>query len=211
MDKTVYPELKTTIMGLEFPQCIGIAAGFDKQAEAINELFKSGLAFVEVGGITPKPQPGNPSPRMFRLYEDEGIINRFGLNSEGHNVIVPRLQQEYSRQQKHRRGLIGVNLADNKGCEDPVKDYLLGITRCGPYSDFMVLNISCPNQVGTTALQEETRLRGMLDQVGEEDGGHVQIYQYLNLLPEHAPLLLKLSPDLTHEQRDILWREQAVP
>ena len=81
MDKTVYPELKTTIMGLEFPQCIGIAAGFDKQAEAINELFKSGLAFVEVGGITPKPQPGNPSPRMFRLYEDEGIINRFGLNT----------------------------------------------------------------------------------------------------------------------------------
>ena len=104
-----------------------------------------------------------------------------------------------------------MNLADNKDCEDPVKDYLLGITRCGPYSDFMVLNISCPNQVGTTALQEETRLRGMLDQVGKEDGGHVQIYQYLNLLPEHAPLLLKLSPDLTHEQRDILWREQAIP
>ncbi len=169
VDKTAYPELKTTLMGLQFPQCIGIAAGFDKQAEAINELFKSGLSFVEVGGITPKEQPGNPSPRMFRLYEDEGIINRFGLNSKGHEVIVPRLQKEYLRQQNHRRGLIGVNLADNKGCEDPVNDYLLGIQRCGPYSDFMVLNISCPNQVGTTALQEENRLREMLDRVSMSD------------------------------------------
>lgn len=166
MDKTNYPELKTTIMGLEFSQCIGIAAGFDKQAEAINEIFKSGMAFIEVGGITPLAQPGNPSPRMFRLYEDEGIINRFGLNSAGHDVIVPRLQKEYARQQQHRRGLIGINLADNKGCEDPVNDYLLGIQRCGPYSDFMVLNISCPNQVGTAALQEENRLREMMERVG---------------------------------------------
>lgn len=165
VDKSFYPELKTTVMGLEFNQCIGIAAGFDKQAEAINEIFKSGLAFLEVGGITPKAQPGNPSPRMFRLYEDEGIINRFGLNSEGHEAIVPRLQKEYSRQQAHRLGLVGVNLADNKGTPDPVEDYIEGIKNCGPYSDFMVLNISCPNQVGTTALQQESRLREMLDRV----------------------------------------------
>ena len=76
VDHSFYPELRTNIMGLEFRQCVGLAAGFDKQAEAINEIFKSGLSFLEVGGITPKPQPGNPSPRMFRLYEDEGIINR---------------------------------------------------------------------------------------------------------------------------------------
>lgn len=165
VDRSFYPELKTKIMGLEFSQCVGLAAGFDKQAEAINEIFKSGLAFLEVGGITPKPQPGNPSPRMFRLYEDEAIINRFGLNSQGHEAIVPRLQKEWSRQQAKRTGLIGVNLADNKGCEDPVSDYLAGIQNCGPYSDFMVLNISCPNQVGTTALQQESRLREMLDRV----------------------------------------------
>lgn len=165
VDRSYYPELKTKIMGLEFRQCVGLAAGFDKQAEAINEIFKSGLAFLEVGGITPNPQPGNPSPRMFRLYEDEAIINRFGLNSEGHARIVPRLQKEWSKQQNKRIGLIGVNLADNKGCEDPVLDYLSGIQNCGPYSDFMVLNISCPNQVGTTALQQENRLREMLDRV----------------------------------------------
>ena len=94
------------------------------------------------------------------------------MNSKGHDVIVPRLQKEYNRQQKQRRGLIGVNLADNKGCEDPVNDYLLGIQRCGPYSDFMVLNISCPNQVGTTALQEENRLREMLDRVRMRGGSN---------------------------------------
>lgn len=172
VDRSFYPELKTSLMGLDFNQCVGIAAGFDKQAEAINELFKSGLAFLEVGGITPKAQPGNPSPRMFRLYEDEAIINRFGLNSEGHSAIVPRLQKEYLRQQKHRLGLIGVNLADNKGTPDPVEDYIEGIKNCGPYSDFMVLNISCPNQVGTTALQQESRLREMLDRVAGSHKGH---------------------------------------
>lgn len=165
VDHSFYPELRTKIMGLEFRQCVGLAAGFDKQAEAINEIFKSGLSFLEVGGITPKPQPGNPSPRMFRLYEDEGIINRFGLNSEGHEIIVPRLQKEWSKQQHHRIGLIGVNLADNKGCTNPVDDYLAGIKACSPYCDFMVLNISCPNQVGTTALQQESRLREMLNRV----------------------------------------------
>ncbi|OAO17268.1 dihydroorotate dehydrogenase (quinone) [Blastocystis sp. ATCC 50177/Nand II] len=196
VDRSFYPELKTSLMGLDFNQCVGIAAGFDKQAEAINELFKSGLAFLEVGGITPKAQPGNPSPRMFRLYEDEAIINRFGLNSEGHSAIVPRLQKEYLRQQKHRLGLIGVNLADNKGTPDPVEDYIEGIKNCGPYSDFMVLNISCPNQVGTTALQQESRLREMLD----------RIYAYLNTLPHHAPLLVKLSPDLLPEEREQIAR-----
>ena len=165
VDRNYYPELQTTVFGLDFSHCVGLAAGFDKQAEAINEIFKSGLSFLEVGGITPKAQPGNPSPRMFRLYEDRAIINRFGLNSEGHSVIVPRLQKAYMQQQRHRTGLIGVNLADNKGTEDPVEDYLLGIRNCGPYSDFMVLNISCPNQVGTTALQQESRLREMLDRV----------------------------------------------
>ena len=147
---------------------MGLAAGFDKQAEAINEIFKSGLSFLEVGGITPKAQPGNPSPRMFRLTEDRAIINRFGLNSEGHEVIVPRLQKAFMQQQRERRGLIGVNLADNKGTADPVNDYILGIQNCGPYCDFMVLNISCPNQVGTTALQQEDRLREMLGRVGKQ-------------------------------------------
>ena len=155
--------------GLDFSHCVGLAAGFDKQAEAINEIFKSGLSFLEVGGITPKPQPGNPSPRMFRLTEDRAIINRFGLNSEGHAVIVPRLQKAFMQQQRERRGLIGVNLADNKGTADPVNDYILGIQNCGPYCDFMVLNISCPNQVGTTALQQEDRLREMLGRVGPSE------------------------------------------
>lgn len=154
---------------MNFSHCVGLAAGFDKQAEAINEIFKSGLSFLEVGGITPKAQPGNPSPRMFRLTEDRAIINRFGLNSEGHAVIVPRLQKAFLQQQRERRGLIGVNLADNKGTADPVNDYILGIQNCGPYCDFMVLNISCPNQVGTTALQQEDRLREMLGRVENEE------------------------------------------
>ena len=154
---------------MNFSHCVGLAAGFDKQAEAINEIFKSGLSFLEVGGITPKAQPGNPSPRMFRLTEDRAIINRFGLNSEGHAVIVPRLQKAFLQQQRERRGLIGVNLADNKETADPVNDYILGIQNCGPYCDFMVLNISCPNQVGTTALQQEDRLREMLGRVENEE------------------------------------------
>ena len=167
-----HPALEREVFGVKFANPVGLAAGFDHNGEAYRELAALGFGFIEIGTVTPRPQAGNPRPRVFRLPKDEAIINRFGLNSEGHSAIVPRLQKEYLRQQKHRLGLIGVNLADNKGTPDPVEDYIEGIKNCGPYSDFMVLIISCPNQVGTTALQQESRLREMLDRVAGSHKRH---------------------------------------
>ncbi|KAK8797142.1 hypothetical protein WA158_004352 [Blastocystis sp. Blastoise] len=157
IDKSYYPELSTDACGMHFPNCVGLAAGFDKNAVAINSLHEAGFGFIEVGGVTPKAQPGNPSPRMFRLSEYGGIINRFGLNNEGHTRVVPRLRTWYDKYHG-KTGLLGVNLAENKGTEDSVNDYVQGIKNLGPYSDFVVINVSCPNQVGTLELQAKEHL-----------------------------------------------------
>src|SRR5205085_7034715 len=131
------PVLSTQLWGRAFANPIGIAAGFDKNAEAVAPLDALGLGFVEVGGVTPRPQPGNPRPRVFRLQEDGGVINRMGFNNDGAEVIARRL-----RGLGARAGLLGVNLGKNKDSTDPVADYALGARTFAPLADFLVVNVS---------------------------------------------------------------------
>ncbi|DAZ96480.1 TPA: LOW QUALITY PROTEIN: hypothetical protein N0F65_008347 [Lagenidium giganteum] len=197
------PELNVKLFGLDFPNPIGIAAGFDKHAEAMEGLLDSGFGSVEIGSVTPKPQDGNPRPRVFRLVEDRGVINRYGFNSEGLEAVAKRLDH-YSRVRKtnimfgHRHGVVGVNLGKNKTTEDAAADYVLGVQALGKYADYLVVNVSSPNTPGLRSLQGKKQLEDLLkrvlvarDAVQKEEGRSI-------------PLLVKIAPDLTvDDKKDI--------
>jgi len=174
--------LKTKVFGLDFESPLGLAAGFDKQATAYNALLDMGFAFVEVGGITPKPQPGNPKPRMFRLEEDEAVINRYGLNSEGHVAVASRL---LARDQ--RKGYVGVNLAKNSvpNAGDFASDYVLGVETLGPVSDFIVLNVSCPNVKYTKDMKDD-ELKSLV----------MAVRAARDRVCQDVPFLIKVGPDM---------------
>ncbi|MBD3660844.1 MAG: dihydroorotate dehydrogenase (quinone), partial [Arenibacter algicola] len=142
------PVLRTTLWGLDFPNPVGLAAGFDKDARVFNAMLGQGFGFVEVGSITPEPQPGNPKPRLFRLEEDRAVINRMGFNSEGHAASVARLTGR-----DRARGVVGINLGKNKLTEDAAADYERGAKAFGPLADYLVVNVSSPNTPGLRALQ----------------------------------------------------------
>ncbi|XP_061450678.1 dihydroorotate dehydrogenase (quinone), mitochondrial isoform X1 [Rhineura floridana] len=190
--------LGVEVFGCRFRNPIGIAAGFDKHGEAVDGLFKMGFGFVEVGSITPEPQEGNPRPRVFRLPEDQAIINRYGFNSHGHAVVERRLR---ARQKTQRQltdvGLpLGINLGKNKASVDAAADYVAGVRALGPLADYLVVNISSPNTPGLRALQGKTELRILLAKVlAERDA----------LASRHKPaVLVKIAPDLTaQDKRDI--------
>ena len=131
------PRLKTSLAGLELPNPLGLAAGFDKNAEAIRPLLAAGFGFIEVGAVTPRPQPGNP--RLFRLSEDHAVINRFGFNNDGMEVVAGRLAD------RPAQGILGLNLGANKDSEDKAADYATVLARCGAHIDFATINISSPN------------------------------------------------------------------
>ena len=162
--------------GMKFDHPLGLAAGFDKRGEVIAPLLNMGFSFIEIGGSTPKSQPGNPKPRMFRLSEDKGIINRMGLNSVEHEKIVGNLC-------KRSKGIVGVNLAKNTDTITPIYDYVQGIRAMEAHSNFFVLNVSCPNVPETDDIRELVRtVKG----------------------ETLVPILIKISPDWTHAQkRDI--------
>ncbi|XP_067001996.2 dihydroorotate dehydrogenase (quinone), mitochondrial isoform X3 [Anabrus simplex] len=183
--------LRTKVWQLNFSNPLGIAAGFDKQGEAVEGLHKIGLGFVEVGSVTPFPQPGNDKPRVFRLEKDEAIINRYGFNSEGHDVVYDRLKKVRSRDDF--KGVIGVNLGKNRLSDDPVGDYVKGIKKFGDVADYLVINISSPNTPGLRTWQKKQQLRELLT-------GLVAARDELPG-PKKPPLLLKLAPDLTQEER----------
>jgi dihydroorotate dehydrogenase len=178
--------LQQTIWGRRFPNPLGLAAGFDKNAECPAGAFGLGFGFVEIGSVTPRPQAGNPLPRLFRLIPERAVINRMGFNNEGMRAVAKRLQ---GRQRSD--GLLGVNLGKNKETEDAAADYEAGVAELGPYADYLVINVSSPNTPGLRALQGKEPLAALI--------GRVRTAR--DLLPERPPLLLKIAPDLTSEDR----------
>jgi dihydroorotate dehydrogenase len=179
------PILEQRLWGLRFANPVGLAAGFDKHAEVPDALLDQGFGFVEIGGVTPVPQPGNPRPRLFRLTEDEAVINRMGFNSEGLEVARNRLAA------RARRGIVGVNLGKNKEQTDAAADYVAGALAFAPHTDFLVINVSSPNTPGLRALQSRAALEDLVDHVRAALAG----------LENAPPLLLKVAPDLTGDDR----------
>lgn len=176
------PALAQTLWGRRFAHPIGLAAGFDKNAAAVDGLLDLGFGFVEVGGVTPRPQPGNPRPRLFRLEADRAVINRLGFNSKG----VTHVAEVLSR--RPRRGIVGVNLAKNKESKDAAMDYAAVAGAVAKYVDFVVINVSSPNTPGLRSLQTADNLRVIIQAVRAA-------------LPSGAPerppaVLVKIAPDL---------------
>lgn len=185
--------LKTTLWGLEFCNPIGMAAGFDKHGEAVNGLYDMGFGFVEVGSVTPEPQPGNPRPRVFRLVEDKGVINRYGFNSDGHKIVSERLKSVYFS----TRGILGINLGKNKMSSNAIDDYVKGIECFASLADFLVINVSSPNTPGLRNMQGKNALEGLVRAA-------VQTRDNLQLT-KRVPILIKIAPDLTYEEcKDIV-------
>ncbi len=177
--------LRQTLWGREFPNPIGIAAGFDKDAEAPDALLRLGCGFAETGTVTPRPQPGNPKPRIFRLYEDAAVINRLGFNSRGLELTLTRLRA------RSRAGIVGVNLGKNRDSTDAAADYMEGVRRVGPLVDYFVINVSSPNTPGLRDLQRREILDDLLRQV----------VSTRDEAAPRVPLLVKIAPDLTPEER----------
>ncbi|XP_021924037.1 uncharacterized protein LOC110831885 isoform X4 [Zootermopsis nevadensis] len=183
--------LKTQVWQMNFDNPVGIAAGFDKQGEVIEPLHKIGFGFVEIGSVTPVPQPGNEQPRVFRLQKDGAVINRYGFNSDGHEAVCSRLKLLKSK--TSFVGIVGVNLGQNKHSEDPVKDYIDGIKKFGDVADYLVINISSPNTPGLRSWQKKQHLEKLLTKLVAARNGLKS--------SKKPPLLLKLAPDLTQEER----------
>ncbi|XP_060872757.1 dihydroorotate dehydrogenase (quinone), mitochondrial [Metopolophium dirhodum] len=185
------PILKTKLWDLNFTNPIGLAAGLDKQGELTKALKNVGFGFVEVGSITPLPQPGNEKPRVFRLLDSQAIINRYGFNSDGHNAVFERLNK--LKQNQNFDGIVGVNLGKNKESEDAVADYVKGIEKFAPVADYFVINISSPNTPGLRNLQKKKDLISLLSNVIEARN---QVCGERKI-----PLLLKIAPDLTDQDK----------
>ncbi|EDO35448.1 predicted protein [Nematostella vectensis] len=192
-DKNKDPEiLNTKVFGLQFSNPVGLAAGFDKHAEAVDGLLKMGFGFVEVGSVTPEPQPGNPKPRVFRLVEDQAVINRYGFNSDGHKAASKRLQDRLARS-GHPKGVLGINVGKNKTSPDAVSDYVKGVKCFSPLAHYLVINISSPNTPGLRALQGREELTQLIDNALEARRQASPSAQ--------PPLLVKIAPDLTEEDK----------
>ena len=173
------PRLAVDALGLKFRNPLGLAAGFDKNAEVPGAMLKLGFGFVEVGTLTPRPQAGNPLPRLFRLREDVAVINRLGFNNEGYEAARLRLARRPA-------GIIGVNVGPNKDAADRVADYVLGVKTFAPAADYFTINISSPNTPGLRELQR----REALDQLVE------RLVAARDETEPRRPLLIKIAPDL---------------
>uniref|UniRef100_A0A8C5DV40 Dihydroorotate dehydrogenase (quinone), mitochondrial n=1 Tax=Gouania willdenowi TaxID=441366 RepID=A0A8C5DV40_GOUWI len=187
--------LEVNILGLKFKNPVGIAAGFDKHGEAVDGLYKLGFGFVEVGTITPKPQDGNPKPRVFRLPADDAIINRYGFNSCGLSEVQTRLKaREQIQEERSKAGLpLGINLGKNKLSRDAGVEYSEGVRVLGPLADYLVVNVSSPNTPGLRDLQGKAELHQLLHMVLKERDA---------LQEEHKPpVLVKIAPDLSAQDK----------
>lgn len=178
------PSLETRVLGRNFPNPVGLAAGFDKHAEVPDAMLALGFGFVEVGSVTPRPQPGNARPRVFRLEEDRAIINRYGFNSEGLAAVAGRL-----RARAGRPGIVGVNVGANGESGDPAADYARGIEELDGLAAYFVVNVSSPNTPGLRSLQARDALDALLGRIARARGGG-----------RRTPLLVKISPDLSDEE-----------
>ena len=173
------PRLAVEMFGLKFPNPLGLAAGFDKNGEVAGPMLALGFGFVEVGTLTPRPQEGNPRPRLFRLPEDHAVINRYGFNNEGYRRAAQRLERRPA-------GLIGVNVGANKNSVDRIADYALGVRTFADVADYLAINISSPNTPGLRELQR----RGVLDELV------ARVVAARDEAAPRRPLLLKIAPDL---------------
>jgi len=182
------PRLATDVAGLRFPSPVGLAAGYDKDARVPDAMLGLGFGFVEVGTLTPKPQAGNPQPRLFRLVEDRAVINRMGFNNGGQAEAFARLAG------RKRQGIVGVNVGANKDAEDRIADYAAGVRMMAPVADYLTINISSPNTPGLRALQEAAALDELLAGVMDARG-------------EAGPsVFLKVAPDLETADIDAISR-----
>jgi dihydroorotate dehydrogenase len=181
------PILSTKVWNLTFPNPVGLAAGFDKHAEVCDAALALGFGFVEAGTVTPRPQPGNSGQRLYRLTEDEAVINRFGFNSHGITPFVANLARRRSRP-----GIVGANVGKNRDTVDGPVDYIAGIEAVGALADYLVVNISSPNTPGLRALQARAQIEDLLARVQEFRRGETA-----GLRP---PLLVKVGPDLDENE-----------
>ena len=177
------PRLAQTLFGLHFPNPVGLAAGYDKNARVYNSIFAVGFGFAEVGTITPRPQSGNPKPRVFRLDEDRAIINRLGFNSAAHAAALTRLKA------RAPRGVLGINIGANRESADQIADYVAGVRVFGEVASYLAINVSSPNTPGLRDLQVPERLSALLEAVMSARAA----------LTRAVPMLVKLAPDLRDE------------
>jgi dihydroorotate dehydrogenase len=175
--------LRTQALGLSFPNPLGLAAGFDKDGEVPDAMLKLGFGFVECGTVTPYPQPGNPQPRLFRLREDNAVINRMGFNNGGMNAMAARLAG------CERKGILGINIGANKDSADRPNDYRLAFARLAPLADYVTVNVSSPNTPGLRGLQNRNELKNLLDIVTGERAK----------MRGRVPVLLKIAPDIDRD------------
>lgn len=188
------PILATHALGQSFTNPIGMAAGFDKNAVAYPAMFRLGFGFVECGTVTPRPQPGNPKPRMFRLPEDKAIINRMGFNNRGMDFAAARL----AKRKADQGGVLGINIGANKNSDDRIADYRLAYDRLAALADYVAVNISSPNTPGLRKLQGREALHRLLSELADARGSDTK------------PILLKIAPDIDgHEMDDIAAEVQA--
>ncbi|MBC8510291.1 MAG: quinone-dependent dihydroorotate dehydrogenase [Cryomorphaceae bacterium] len=180
--------LEREVFGLKFDNPVGLAAGFDKDAKLFDELASFGFGFIEIGTVTPLPQDGNPKPRLFRLKDDSGLINRMGFNNQGIEAVVARLRRKKSDI------IIGGNIGKNKVTpnEEAANDYAICFEKLFPYVDYFAVNVSSPNTPGLRDLQEKKPLTALLNSLQDLN----------NKKDKRKPILLKIAPDLTNEQLD---------
>ncbi|AGF74102.1 dihydroorotate oxidase [Bartonella australis AUST/NH1] len=196
--KIIDKRLRVTVAGLEFENFVGLAAGFDKNAEVIDAVLCLGFAFTEIGTVTPKPQIGNPKPRLFRLIKDEAIINRMGFNNDGHQVVYERIGT------RRRAGIVGVNIGANKDTVNKIDDYTAGIARFYDVADYFTVNISSPNTPGLRDLQARDNLRLLMSAISQARREQKKKYGAL------VPIFLKIAPDLTEQELDDIAEEMKL-
>mgnify|MGYP000315137826 FL=1 len=184
-----HPALETNFLGLKFPNPVGLAAGFDKNAQHIDALADCGFGFIEIGTVTPKAQPGNDKPRLFRLKADQAILNRMGFNNDGVEAAIVQLKARHNRQI-----IIGGNIGKNKWTpnEEAANDYLTCFEALFPYVDYFVVNVSSPNTPNLRALQEKEPLQDLL----------LRLQELNKQQSQPKPILLKIAPDLSNSQID---------
>ena len=182
-------KLSVEVAGLHFPNPLGMAAGFDKDGEVPDAVLGLGFGFTEIGSLTPRPQAGNPKPRLFRLRQDRGVINRMGFNNGGLPAALPRLEKR-----RTRPGIVGINIGANKDSEDRIADYATMAEAVAPFASYLAINVSSPNTPGLRALQDPIALGALIDRVKDSAG------------KDAPPIFLKVAPDLQPADIDDLAR-----
>ncbi|WP_343358080.1 quinone-dependent dihydroorotate dehydrogenase [Bartonella schoenbuchensis] len=190
--------LCVTVAGLKFKNFVGLAAGFDKNAEVIDAVLDLGFGFTEIGTVTPKPQMGNPKPRIFRLVEDEAIINRMGFNNDGHQAVYKRICM------RKQAGIVGINIGANKDTVNKIDDYIAGITCFYDVADYFTINVSSPNTPGLRDLQTRSNLSLLMKAVSQARNEKKKKHGV------SVPIFLKIAPDLTEQELDDIAEEMKL-